>query len=123
MLLDGINLQLKLLSDCYFHSIKSKKRSWFAFIVYSRVFQTFFQNFFKMKKKKQWLPPLKLLKNLPLKTPKIFFCSLSSSPEYLVLISNYDLMAPCGPFTAHGPLGGQVVHFGKLWFKVCSTYF
>jgi len=27
MLLDGINLQLKLLSDCYFHSIKSKKRT------------------------------------------------------------------------------------------------
>ena len=31
---------------------------------------------------------------LLLKTPKIFICSSSSTPEYLVLVSNYDLVAP-----------------------------
>ena len=72
MLLDGINLQLKLLSDCYFHSVKSKKRSWFAFIVYYMVSQFFLKDPFK-EIEKLCPPPTRLLKKLPLQTPKTFF--------------------------------------------------
>ena len=45
--------------------------------VYNRIFKLFFQKAPLKKLKKLWAPLTKLLKKLPLKPPKIIFCSSS----------------------------------------------